>query len=99
MQVVAQVLDTLVSEAPVVVSPGKLLLYVSTRLQGGQRLDDLNKNGKIALLRTTILYLEVGHSLQLGVLGSVEVLLGHHDSLFEQMFVDGHSVLLGHQHP
>ena len=43
-------------------------------------------------------HLKVGHRLQLGMLGGVEVLLSHHDSLLEQVFVDHESVLLGHQH-
>merc|ERR1719153_1001793 len=33
VEVVTQVLDTLVGEVPVVMAPGKLLLHVSTRLQ------------------------------------------------------------------
>ena len=42
--------------------------------------------------------LKVGNLSELGVLGSIKVLLSSHDSLLEQMFVDGNSVLLGHQH-
>lgn len=37
--------------------------------------------------------------LQLWVPGCVEVFLGHHDALFEEVFVDSDAVLLGHQHP
>ena len=42
MEVIPQVLDTLIGEAPVVMSPGELLLDIAARLQGGQGLDDLN---------------------------------------------------------
>lgn len=43
---------------------------------------------------------QVGHVLvdELGVLRHVDVLLGHHHSLLKKEFVDGNSVLLGHQH-
>merc|ERR1719369_2331969 len=41
VQVVPQVLDTFVSEVPVVVPPGKLFLHVSPRLQAGQGFDNL----------------------------------------------------------
>ena len=44
-------------------------------------------------------YLKVRDLLQLGVLGGVEVLLGHHHSLLEEVLVDGNAVLLRHQHP
>lgn len=44
--------------------------------------------------------MEVGHVLvdELGVLRHVDILLGHHHSLLKKEFVDGNSVLLGHQH-
>merc|ERR1719341_1007471 len=61
VEVVTEVLDTLVGQVPVVMSPCKLLL--------------------------------------LGVLGGVEVLLGNHHSLLEEVLIDGHAILLGHQHP
>ena len=47
MKVVTEVLDTLVSEVPVVMPPGKLLLHVPAGLQGGQGLDNLEE-GNIA---------------------------------------------------
>ena len=43
VEIVTQVLDPLVGEAPVVMPPGKLLLHVAARLQGSQGLDDLNR--------------------------------------------------------
>ena len=43
VEIVTQVLDTLVGQAPVVMPPGKLLLHVAARLQGSQGLDDLNR--------------------------------------------------------
>ena len=44
--------------------------------------------------------MEVGHILvdKLRVLRHVDVFLGHHHSLLKKEFVDGNSVLLGHQH-
>ena len=42
VEVIPQVLDTLVGEAPVVMSPGELLLDIATGLQGGQSFDHLN---------------------------------------------------------
>ena len=42
VEIVTQVLDPLVGEAPVVMPPGKLLLHVTAGLQGSQGLDDLN---------------------------------------------------------
>lgn len=43
---------------------------------------------------------EVGHVLvdELGVLGHVDVFLGHHHALLKKELVDGDPVLLGHQH-
>ena len=41
--------------------------------------------------------LQVGH-VDLGVLGEVGVLLGHHHALLEEVLVDGDAVLLRHQH-
>ena len=42
--------------------------------------------------------LKVGHTLELRVGRSIEILLCHHNSFLEQMFIDSLSVLLGHQH-
>merc|ERR1719186_376280 len=61
----------------------QLLLNISTGLQGGESLDNL----------------KVGDGLQLRVLRGVEILLCHHNSLFEEVLVDGNTILLGHQHP
>ena len=44
VEVVPQVLDTLVGQTPVIMSPGELLLDVSARLQGGKSLDNLEKD-------------------------------------------------------
>ena len=41
--------------------------------------------------------LQVGH-VDLGVLGEVGVLLGHHHTLLEEVLVDSDQILLGHQH-
>jgi len=41
VEVIPQVLDTLVGEAPVIMSPGELLLDIAAGLEGGQGLDDL----------------------------------------------------------
>lgn len=45
-------------------------------------------------------HVQVGHALvgQLGMLGQMHVLLGHHDALFEEELIDGDTVFLGHQH-
>lgn len=69
--------------SPVEVAPGKLFLHEAAGLQGLHGLDDV----------------QVGDGLQLGVLGRVEVLLGHHDSLLEEVLIDGDTMLLGHKHP
>lgn len=82
MQVAAQLLDTLVGEVPVVVPPGELLLDEAARVQGLQRLDDV----------------QIGDRLQLGVLLGVEVLLGHDYTLLEEVFVDGDTMGLWHEH-
>ena len=42
--------------------------------------------------------LEVGYALELRVLGSVEILLGYHNTLLEEVLVDRHPVLLRYQH-
>merc|ERR1719237_1337003 len=41
VEIIPQVLDSLVGEAPVVMSPGELLLDITAGLQGGQSLDHL----------------------------------------------------------
>lgn len=35
---------------------------------------------------------------KLGMLGQVDVFLGHHDTLFKEELVDSNAVLLGHKH-
>merc|ERR1719209_1272407 len=82
VEVVPQVLDTLVGEVPVVVTPCELLLHIATRLQAGQGLD----------------HLQVGNGFELRMLGGVEILFGHHHTLLEEVLVDGYAILLGHQH-
>ena len=42
---------------------------------------------------------QIGHSVELGVLGGMEILLCHHHTLSEEVLIDGDSVLLWHQHP
>merc|ERR1712107_440931 len=79
MKVVPQVLNALVCKVPVIVTPGKLLLHIPTGLEASQSLD----------------HLQVGDRFELRVLGGVEILLGHHHSLLEEVLVDGHTVLLG----
>lgn len=69
--------------SPVKVAPGKLFLDEAARLQGLHGLDDV----------------QVGHVLQLRMLRSVGVLLGHHNSLLEEELIDGDAMLLGHKHP
>merc|ERR1719153_1987960 len=82
VKVVPQVLNALVCKVPVIVAPGELLLHIPTGLEASQSLD----------------HLQVGDRFELRVLGGVEILLGHHHSLLEEVLVDGHTVLLGHQH-
>ena len=43
VEVVTEILDTLVGQAPVEMSPGELFLHVAAGLQGGQSFDDLNR--------------------------------------------------------
>lgn len=45
-------------------------------------------------------HMKVGHILvsKLGMLGQVDVFLGHHDSLLEEELIDSNAILLGHQH-
>lgn len=44
-------------------------------------------------------YMQVGNCFQFRVLGSVEILLGHHDTFLEKVLIDGDAVLLWHKHP
>ena len=55
VEVIPQVLDTLVGQTPVKMSPGELFLYVATGLQGGQSFDDLNKKQNFSLSSKVIL--------------------------------------------
>merc|ERR1719370_590483 len=80
VEVVPQVLDTLVGEVPVVVTPCELFLHIPTGLQAGQGLD----------------HLEVGNGFELRMLRGVEILLSHHHTLLEEVLIDGHTVLLLH---
>lgn len=44
--------------------------------------------------------MKVGHILvgKLGMLGQMDIFLGHHDSLLEEELIDSNAILLGHQH-
>merc|ERR1711935_9347 len=75
VEVVPQVLDTLVGQVPVIVTPCELLLNISTRLQASQGLD----------------HLEVGNGFELRMLRGVEILLSHHHTLLEEVLIDGHT--------
>lgn len=68
---------------PVEVTPSKLLGDQTLGEEGLHCLDDM----------------QIGNCLQFGVLGGVEVLLRHHDSLLEEELIDLVSVLLWHKHP
>lgn len=82
MEEVAEVLDTLVGQVPVVVSPGKLLGDHSLGFERLTRFDDV----------------KVGDTLQFLVLRREVVLLGDHHTLLEEVLENGDSVLLRHQH-
>lgn len=71
------------NHSPVEVAPGELFLDEATGLERLHGLDDV----------------QVGDVLQLGVLGGIGVLLGHHDSLLEEELIDGDTMRLGHKHP
>lgn len=45
-------------------------------------------------------HMKVGHILvsKLGMLGQVDIFLGHHDSLLEEELIDSNAILLRHQH-
>lgn len=64
-------------------APGELFLDEATGLERLHGLDDV----------------QVGDVLQLGVLGGIGVLLGHHDSLLEEELIDGDTMRFGHKHP
>mmetsp|Transcript_38276 Transcript_38276/g.95120 ORF Transcript_38276/g.95120 Transcript_38276/m.95120 type:complete len:208 (-) Transcript_38276:115-738(-) len=82
VEVLAQVLDALVGEVPVVVPPRELAL---DQLLGREGLHELD-------------HLQVGHLLDLGVSREVKVLLGIDDPLPEEVFVHLLTVLLGNKH-
>ena len=68
--------------APVVVAPGVALRHQLAGLEALHELDDL----------------QVGHGLDVRVLGGVVVLLGPQHTLLEEVLVHRHAVLLGDQH-
>ena len=82
MKVVTQVVDTLIGEVPIVVSPCELFLNVASGFQGGQSLDDV----------------QIRDLFKFWMLGSMVILFGHHYTLLEEVLVDSTLVLLGHQH-
>lgn len=43
-------------------------------------------------------YMQVGNCFQFWVLGSVEILLGHHDTFLKKVLIDRDAVLLWHKH-
>ena len=82
MKVVAKVSDAFVGQIPIVVPPCKLFLYITTRLEAGQSFDDL----------------QVGNCFEFWMFWSMGIFFSHHNSLTEKVFIDGHNVLLRHQH-
>ena len=82
MKVVTQVVDTLVGEVPIVMSPCELFLDVASGFQGGQSLDDV----------------QIRDLFKFWMLGSMVILFGHHYTFLEEVLVDSTLVLLGHQH-
>ena len=84
VEVIAEILDALIGEVPVEVSPGKLFLHVAARFERQYSFHDV-----------TIRHVLV---CQLRVLGHVDILLGHHHPLLKKEFINGNPVLLGHQH-
>jgi len=79
---VAQVLNTLICQVPVVVSPGELFRDHSLGLERLARFDDV----------------EVGNALQFLMFRREVILLGDHHTFLEEVLEDGDSVLFGHQH-
>merc|ERR1719271_1861199 len=83
VQVLTEVLDALVGEVPVVPLPAELLSDVPTGLQGSEQLDDVDVlDGELLII----------------VLGLVAILLGNHDTLFEEVVVDDLAVLFRDEH-
>lgn len=69
----------------------KSLIYIAIPLTK-------NINGATHLHRFH--HMKVGHILvsKFGMLGQVDIFLGHHDSLLEEELIDSNAILLGHQH-
>ena len=82
MKEAAEVLNTLIGQIPVVMPPSKLFLYKTTGLEAGQSFDDL----------------QVRNCFKFWMFWSMGIFFGHHNSLTEKVFIDGHKVLLRHQH-
>merc|ERR1719271_605560 len=83
VQVLTEVLDALVGEVPVVPLPAELLSDVPPGLQGSEQLDDVDVlDGELLII----------------VLGLVAILLGNHDTLFEEVVVDDLAVLFRDEH-
>merc|ERR1712072_124959 len=83
VEVLTEVLDALVGEVPVVPLPAELLSDVPTGLQGSQQLNHVDVlDGELLVI----------------VLGLVAVLLGNHDTLFEEVVVDDLAVLFRDEH-
>merc|ERR1712046_539343 len=82
-EVLAKVLDALVGEVPVVPLPAELLGHVATGLEGSQQLDHVDvPNGELRVV----------------VLGLVAIFLCDHNTLLEEVAVDGEAVLLRDKH-
>merc|ERR1712072_319712 len=78
-----EVLNALVGEVPVVPLPAELLSDVPTGLQGSQQLNHVDVlDGELLVI----------------VLGLVAILLGNHDTLFEEVVVDDLAVLFRDEH-
>merc|ERR1711962_513918 len=82
VKIVSEVLNSLVGQVPIVVPPCEVLTHVTTRFEGLHGLD----------------YFQVSHFLQFVVLGEVEVLESYHDSIFEEVLVNGYTVFLRDNH-
>merc|ERR1711928_220055 len=82
VKVVSQVLNSLVGQVPVVVPPCEVLAHVTTRFERLHGLD----------------HFQVSHFLQFVVFWEVEVLESYHYSIFEEVFVNGNTVLLRDNH-
>ena len=55
MEIVTEVLDALVGQTPVEVSPGELLLHVAAGLKRSQGFDDLNTELLVIMITTSSL--------------------------------------------